>query len=77
MTHAPPYLQSTSIFGMTNFFFVPKFPFVRKQALAAKAEAEKDGIVVPLTLEDYCIKPKNKPSNQEPPVSVDVAPCKL
>lgn len=41
----------------------------RKQALAAKAEAEKEGIVVPLTLEDYCIKPKSKPSNQDPPVS--------
>lgn len=40
----------------------------RKQALAAKAEAEKEGIVVPLTLEDYCIKPKTKPFNQEPPV---------
>lgn len=46
-----------------------EFAAFRKQALAAKAEAEKEGIVVPLTLEDYCIKPKNKPSNQEPPVS--------
>ena len=45
-------------------------PFLhRKQALAAKAEAEKEGIVVPMTLEDYCIKPKTKPSNQDPPVS--------
>lgn len=40
----------------------------RKQALAAKIEAEKEGIVVPMTLEDYCIKPKTKPSNQDPPV---------
>lgn len=44
--------------------------FCRKQALVAKAEADKEGIVVPLTLEDYCIKPKEKPSNQDPPVSV-------
>lgn len=44
------------------------FIFNRKQALAAKAEAEKEGIVVPLTLEDYCIKPKHKPANQEPQV---------
>lgn len=41
--------------------------FFRRQALAAKAEAEKEGIVVPTTLEDYCIKPKFKP-NPEPAV---------
>lgn len=50
---------------MNNIFF----SHYRKQALAAKAEAEKEGIVVPLTLEDYCIKPKAKPGNQDPPVS--------
>ncbi|KAJ6643285.1 Ubiquitin-conjugating enzyme E2 R2 [Pseudolycoriella hygida] len=38
---------------------------IRKQALAGKLDAEKEGIVVPLTLEDYCIKPKSKPTNQE------------
>lgn len=43
--------------------------FDRKQALAGKLDAEKEGIVVPLTLEDYCIKPKSKPSNQEMAVS--------
>lgn len=32
-------------------------------------DAEKEGVVVPLTLEDYCIKPKSKPSNQEMAVS--------
>lgn len=37
--------------------------------MAAKLEAEKEGIVVPMTLEDYCQKPKKKPSNQDPPVS--------
>lgn len=46
---------------------IPYISF-RKQALAAKIEAEKEGIVVPMTLEDYCIKPKTKPSNQDPPV---------
>lgn len=39
---------------------------IRKQAQAAKAEAEKEGIVVPTTLEEYCIKSKTKPSSQEP-----------
>lgn len=40
----------------------------RKQAQAAKVEAEKEGIVVPLTREDYCIKTKVKPPPQEPQV---------
>ena len=37
----------------------------RKQALAAKAEAEKEGIFVPTTLEDYCKKPAAKTSDSE------------
>jgi ubiquitin-conjugating enzyme E2 R len=41
---------------------------IRKQALQAKLEAEKEGIVVPLTLEEYCLKPKSNPNNQEPQV---------
>jgi hypothetical protein len=40
----------------------------RKQAQAAKLEAEKEGIVVPLTLEEYCMK-SAKTSNPEPQVS--------
>lgn len=28
---------------------------------ASKVEAEKDGVVVPMTLEDYCIKTQVKP----------------
>lgn len=44
------------------------FVHFRRQALAAKAEAEKEGIIVPTTLEDYCIKPKFKPTNPEPQV---------
>lgn len=43
------------------------FYYNRKQTLSAKLEAEKDGVIVPLTLEDYCIKPKHKPA-QEPQV---------
>lgn len=41
--------------------------FARKQAQAARIEAEKEGIVVPLTLEEYCIK-TNKKAVQEPQV---------
>lgn len=52
------------------------FCFCRKQALAAKLEAEKEGIVVPMTLEDYCLKPKKKPSNQDPPVRYYACPLK-
>lgn len=29
--------------------------FCRQQVMASKAEAEKDGIIVPTTVEDYCI----------------------
>ena len=36
---------------------------IRKQVQAARLEAEKDGIKVPLTLEDYCIKTAKTPSN--------------
>lgn len=31
--------------------------------MAARAEAEREGIQVPLTLEDYCIKTQVKPNN--------------
>ncbi|KAE8743315.1 Ubiquitin-conjugating enzyme E2 R1 [Frankliniella fusca] len=41
---------------------------IRKQVSAARLEAEKDGVVVPLTLEDYCRKPKAKAA--EPPVDM-------
>lgn len=37
----------------------------RKQAQAAKMEAEKEGIVVPVTLEDYCIKTHARPAEQQ------------
>lgn len=35
---------------------------IRKQVSASRLEAEKDNVVVPLTLEDYCIKTKAKPT---------------
>ncbi|KOX69654.1 Ubiquitin-conjugating enzyme E2 R1 [Melipona quadrifasciata] len=38
---------------------------IRKQAQAAKMEAEKEGIVVPVTLEDYCIKTHARPAEQQ------------
>ncbi|KAH8313040.1 hypothetical protein KR067_010794 [Drosophila pandora] len=37
---------------------------IRKQALAANAEAKREGIVVPMTLEDYCLKPTRKPTTE-------------
>lgn len=37
----------------------------RKQAYAAKIEAAKEGIVVPVTLEDYCIKTNASPAEQQ------------
>lgn len=38
---------------------------IRKQAQVAKMEAEKEGIVVPVTLEDYCIKTRARPAEQQ------------
>lgn len=53
----------------TNYFVANLVNVIfRRQSAAAKVEAEKEGIVVPTTLEDYCIKPKIKPSNPEPAV---------
>ncbi|XP_045128297.1 ubiquitin-conjugating enzyme E2 R2-like isoform X7 [Portunus trituberculatus] len=34
---------------------------IRKQVMSSRVEAERDGVVVPLTQEDYCIKTKVKP----------------
>lgn len=38
--------------------------------MAARAEAERDGMKVPLTLEDYCIKTKVKPNSSESQVEM-------
>lgn len=43
---------------------------IRKQATAARAEAERDGIQVPLTLEDYCIKTQVKARSSESQVEM-------
>lgn len=60
--------QKIFFFVLLDFNFHFCFLY-SKQALAGKLDAEREGIVVPLTLEDYCIKPKSKPSNQEMAVS--------
>lgn len=33
---------------------------IRKQVQASRSEAEKDGVVVPMTMEEYCLKPKSR-----------------
>lgn len=38
---------------------------IRKQVLASRMEAEKDNVVVPTTIEEYCIKHSAKPSETE------------
>lgn len=37
----------------------------RKQVTASRLEAEKDNVVVPTTLEEYCIKHRSKPNEME------------
>lgn len=39
------------------------FLFARKQVAASKAEAEKDGVQVPTSVEEYCIRTKAEPTN--------------
>jgi len=38
---------------------------IRKQVSASFAEAAKDQVVVPLTMEEYCIKAKSRPAVSE------------
>ena len=45
---------------MLKFSIIFCFSF-RKQVAASKLEAEKDDVIVPTTLEEYCIKHKHKP----------------
>lgn len=42
---------------------------VRKQVLATKVDADNDGVVVPMTLEEYCIK--SKPALQKDSEDID------
>lgn len=37
---------------------------IKKQVLASVSEAEKDGVVVPTTMEEYCMKPKPRNAAQ-------------
>lgn len=43
----------------------------RKQVAASRLEAEKDNVVVPTTIEEYCLKPKKKPSVPEADILTD------
>jgi ubiquitin-conjugating enzyme E2 R len=37
---------------------------IKKQVLATRADAEKDGVIVPQTLEEYCIKASSSKDNE-------------
>lgn len=37
----------------------------RKQVTASRLDAEKDNVVVPTTIEEYCIKHKDKPAETD------------
>ncbi len=48
-------------------------PF-RKQVHASRAEAEKDQVVVPTTMEEYCMKPKSasaRPNSSQDNIEMD------
>ncbi|XP_076334734.1 ubiquitin-conjugating enzyme E2 R1-like isoform X2 [Tachypleus tridentatus] len=38
---------------------------VRKQVTASRSEAEKDNVIVPTTIEEYCIRQKPRPQESE------------
>lgn len=44
------------IMYLTNFAYFLKNILIRKQVLATKAEAERDGVKVPTTLAEYCVR---------------------
>ncbi len=39
--------------------------FPRKQVVSTRSDAENDGIIVPLTLEEYCVKSMPKDDQNE------------
>lgn len=39
------------------------FPSYRKQVLATKADAERDGVKVPITLDEYCVRTQAPPTD--------------
>ena len=43
----------------------------RKQVAASRAEADKDGVVVPTTIEEYCIKHRSKPVVEDVDILTD------
>lgn len=40
------------------------FLYIRKQVQSTRIEAEKDGVTIPMTLEDYCVKTKVRPQDE-------------
>jgi ubiquitin-conjugating enzyme E2 R len=46
-------------------FYTVNILIFRKQVALSKAEAEKDGVVVPTTIEDYIVKTKPPENNLE------------
>uniref|UniRef100_A0A4X2KJ93 Ubiquitin conjugating enzyme E2 R2 n=1 Tax=Vombatus ursinus TaxID=29139 RepID=A0A4X2KJ93_VOMUR len=54
--------QILFLFPQLFLEYIPYSTLTQKQVLATKAEAEKDGVKVPTTLAEYCIKTK-VPSN--------------
>ena len=54
-------LSEKTNFSTLIYFFINK----RKQVAATRADAEKDGVIVPTTLEDYCVKSSQKEDQNE------------
>ena len=61
-------ISGKSIDGLFGFQLRQILPrslfFCRKQVAASQADAERDGVVVPTTMEEYCMKAKPPQSPQ-------------
>lgn len=55
----------------TRDSIVSIFHLHRKQVAASRAEAEKDNVVVPTTIEEYCIKHRSKPTVEDVDILTD------
>ncbi|KAM7409991.1 hypothetical protein PAMA_001456 [Pampus argenteus] len=61
--HRVPALKSHLTVFKILFCSVLLFPHHRKQVLATKADAERDGVKVPVTLDEYCVRTRVPPTD--------------
>lgn len=56
---------------LKRIYYIIHFYDNRKQVAASRTEAEKDNVVVPTTIEEYCIKHRSKPVVEDVDILTD------